>query len=176
MVIAALLLMGCASSTSQIELTSYKDPYFPEPYVVELEQCAYRVGPNQDLHIAGKAHDPAEGEDGPLTQFIHLHVYWTPWPGKTPADQSSANAFIRYVLVTQTGVAEYTGTGFVFPKDEPPGKIEVTVDSAYLKLELLEGQVPDVLGDTRMQAELHADDDAIAAARLIRASQILREP
>ena len=152
---------GCGRSSSTIELVSYKDPYFPEPYTVEFSQCAYQLDACGDYHFVGRAtREPVEGGSGPITQLLYVHLFWKPHPGKTFANKTSNDATIRYAIVTDSGVAVYAGTGFVYPKRKRFGsRVVARLERARLHLESLVGQAPELLGDARLTGKLVAKQD-----------------
>jgi hypothetical protein len=164
LLMSVLFLSACARPTASLQLTSYKDPYFPETYDVKLADCAYYVGPGGDYHIAGRAsHTPDDG-GGAITQLLHVHMFWKPWPGKTFDNPTTVDATIRYAIVTERGAAVYSGTGFVYPKkrrfsDDVIAKVEV----ARLSLESESGDPPELLGSARLAGKLMAKDDASLA-------------
>jgi hypothetical protein len=174
LVLAALgtVLAGCDKST--VQLVSYKDPYFPEHYRVELSECAYRVDPSGDIHAAGQA--STQTESGSTTQYLYVHIFWTPKPGKTPADSTTADAVLRYVVSTDGGVAVYSGTGFAFPKPAFGGGLEIDIESGCLRLESHRGDLSDFLGDARVTGHLKARADPAEAAHLIRQAEQLAMP
>jgi hypothetical protein len=142
-------------------LVSYKDPYFPEPYTVEFSQCAYQVDNCGDYHFVGRAtREPVDGGSGRITQLLYVHLFWRPRPGKTFADKTNSNATIRYAIVTDSGVAVYAGTGFVYPKRKRFGSdVVATLERARLRLESLVGQAPELLGEARLTGKLVARQD-----------------
>lgn len=173
LLLSASVAAGCRGPASSVELRSFRDPYFPEPYQLDLPGCVYRLDAGRDIHVAGKTHS-ADGPHGSVTQYLHVHIYWKPNPGKTPADDSTSNALVRYVVVTPKGAAEYLGTGFAYPAGKPGKRLTVKLESVYLRPELVEGEVPDLLGQTHLSGQLVANCQPTAAAQLIRESELLR--
>lgn len=165
LVLAALAgaVTGCHHSS--LELISYQDPYFPERYVWSLDTCAYREGPTGDLHIAGRSE--RKTDTGTTTQLLHIHVFWKPWPGKTPADDTTTTALVTYAVANEQGVAVYRGTGFVFPRRRGGG-LQVDVGAARLHLTSRRGDIPDTLGDARVSGRLYPRADAARTADLMR--------
>ncbi len=173
LLLAALLLpsVGCQRPVSQVEIVSHRDPYFPEPFKVVFDRCAYRTDAGEDCHIAARTVRP--DNDPPTAQYLHVHVYWQPRPGRTPANRSTSNALVRYIVATSDGVAEYTGTGFAYPDEQRDGTLEVSLESIYLKLHLLSGELPEPLGDSELNGTLIAKPDPAAAAQIIRECELL---
>jgi hypothetical protein len=172
-----VVLLGCGRSGTSLRLTSYKDPYFPETYDVELAECAYYVDPGGDYHIAGRALHSPEGGGAPIAQLMHVHMFWKPWPGKTFDNPSTVDATIRYAIVTERGAAIYSGTGFVYPKkrrmsDDVVAEVEV----AQLKLESQVGDPPELLGSARLAGKLVAEDNASLAVDLRRQLDLRSRP
>jgi hypothetical protein len=167
--VGLLVLTGCASS--RLSVTSYQDPYFPETYHAAVRDAVYDVGPTGDIHAVGKAESQTDA--GRTTQYLHVHIFWKPHPGKTWAESSTTDAVLRYVLVTDKGSATYTGTGFAFPKKARWGDdYDITVESARLRLESKTGDMPDVLGPAQLTGRLHVRHDEPAAAHQVRDAQL----
>jgi hypothetical protein len=160
---------GCQTST--VQLVSYKDPYFPEKVHVSLSGGAYWTDASGDIHAAGRG--THESKDGTTTHYLCVHMFWNPKPGKTHAEQSMTDATLRYCVATDHGVVVYTGTGFVFPKKALGGGLEITIESAQLRLESRSGDLPDLFGNTRLNGTLLARSDPEAAANLIRDAELL---
>lgn len=160
--------VGCQQPASELELRSYKDPYFPEPYHLTLQNCVFRVDASGDRHIAARAfRATGESESGPITQFLHVHLFWQPKPGRTFANSTGVNALMRYVIVTPTGTAAYAGTGFVYPKGQRGETLTAEIESASLRLESQSGTPAEVLGDVRLHGTLVARRDEPATVDLI---------
>jgi hypothetical protein len=100
-------------------------------------------------------------------------MYWKPKPGKTYAESSTTNAVLRYVVASHDGVVTYGGTGFVYPKRGHDGRLRVSIESARLQLDSLDGEVPDFLGQASLTGKLVAADDAGSAARMVREMELL---
>ena len=128
------------------------------------------MGPGGDYHIVGSAaQTPEDGSGGTITQLLHLHMFWKPWPGKTFADSSSVDATIRYAIVTERGAAMYRGTGFVYPKKRRlSDDLVVEIEAGRLRLESRKGDPPELLGTARLTGTLVADNDASLAVDLRR--------
>jgi hypothetical protein len=139
----------------------------------DFSGCAYWIDAGRDIHIAGRAECKEKDDRAPVTQYLHVQVYWHPYPGRTYADPTATDALIRYVVATGNGVAVYSGTGFAFPQQKLGGELEVVVESGRLQLELRTGDAPDLLGETRLTAVLRARKDAGAAVKLIRTTQLV---
>ena len=169
LVVPLSLLLGCARPAASLQLTSYKDPYFPEIYDVQLADCAYYVGPGGDYHIAGRAlHEPEDGGSS-IAQLVHVHMFWKPWPGKTFDNPSTVDAIIRYAIVTDRGAAIYAGTGFVFSrKRRMSDDVVVEIEAARLQLESETGDPPELLGSARLAGKLVAKDNPSLAVDLRR--------
>ena len=159
---------GCHRSASQIELTSYKDPYFPEPFHVSFDDCTYRIDAGGDIDIAAEATTATPDQAGSITQLLHVHVFWQPRPGVTFANKNTSDATIRYIVVTPRGMASYRGTGFVLPKWKRH-KLHASIESANLRLEAQRGDVSELFGDARLQGRLNPRQDEHATVERMRA-------
>lgn len=167
---AAAVLGGCASQ-SMVELVSYQDPYFPDRYELRFDECTHRFESSGDVHVVGLATND-DGES-PMSQYLHVHMYWEPRPGKTPAESSTSNATLCYIVATEDGVATYEGTGFAFPKRKRNGTLVVNIESARLHLKWQRGDVPDVLGDTRVSGKLVSQQNPGTTSHRIREMDLL---
>jgi hypothetical protein len=134
--LVAMALVGCQRPASHVTLTSLKDPYFPEHYNIAFTNCAYRVTDSHDLHVAARTRDLTDDlRHGEYGQYLHIHMYWQPRPGKTHANASTTNATLRYVVASHEGIAVYGGTGFVYPRPQRDGQLRVNIESARLVLQ-----------------------------------------
>lgn len=163
------LVAGCGAPTSQIELVSHKDPYFGERYNVPLSECSFRVDAGGDYHFAARAmYEPSDGGEA-ITQLLHVHVFWKPRPGTTFANASATNATVRYVVASDSGASVYSGTAFVFPKRRRFSKaLLAQIQDARLSLDGRMGDLPELLGDTRMSGELLAERDPNTVVAVMR--------
>ena len=154
-------LGGCGLPDSEVRLVSYKDREFPEPYTISFADCTYRTEPTGDYHIVARVmHDPDDADAGAITQYMHIHLFWKPRPGRTFVNRSTIDATLRYVIVTDAGTVEYSGTGFVFPKHpRRSDKLIAEIESARLKVSSLVGEPAEMLGDSRLSGVLVATFD-----------------
>lgn len=159
--IAAAGLVGCRAGGSRVALESYADPYFPERYAVRFDRCSYYLQSDGDAQIA--AHAGYLGASEPalaVDQYLHLHMFWKPWPGKTPDNPTSIDATVRYAIVTDDGAAVYEGTAYVYPrKARFSDDLRLQIESARLKRVVVVGEAPALLGDTRLVGTLRAKPD-----------------
>lgn len=157
---ATLTLTACAPA-GRVQIRSYKDPYFPESFEVRFEQCAFLQDGTRDYHIVARsARVPQGGGIGPVTQILHVHVFWTPRPGKTFDDPSTHTATLRYAIVTPGGVALYEGAGFVYPERRwIDGHLVAHIEQARLGPRLRTGDAPDLLGESHLVGALQAAAD-----------------
>jgi len=164
---------GCYSSSATLTFISYADPYFPERTTLTFQDCAYRIDPGGDIHIAARRDTTTDRERLAVREFLHVHLYWKPHPGKTPADPTMADAVIRYVIATPEGTALYTGTGFAFPRTRPGRQLEVALESGRLHLVSTTGTLTDALGETRVSGRLAARRDPGLAARFTHELEVI---
>ncbi len=164
----ATLVCGCGGSL--VRLVSYRDPYFPEHYHVNLASCAYRTEPGGGIQAVGRGIQ--QTKQGTTTQYICIHIFWKPIPGKTPADSTMTDAILRYVVSNGDGVAVYIGTGFAYPQPALGGGMDIALESGRLRLQSRSG-MEDLFGNTQITGQLKARDDSAAAATLIREAELL---
>ncbi|RMF75388.1 MAG: hypothetical protein D6744_13570 [Planctomycetota bacterium] len=159
--IAVAGIGGCRAGDSRLTLESYADPYFPEHYAVRFDRCSYYRLSDGDAQVAAHAGylDAAEPSLA-VDQYLHLHMFWKPWPGKTPDNPTSIDATVRYAIVTDDGAAVYEGTAYVYPrKARFSDDLLLKVESARLKRVAVVGEAPALLGDTRLVGTLRAKPD-----------------
>lgn len=163
--VVTLALGGCQRSRNDLTLQSYRDPYFPETYRLVLDACTFRTDASGDVHLAATAHFESAGAPGPIDQFLHIHLFWQPRPGRTPADTTNRDALIEYVIRSPAGVASYEGTGFIYPRKQTAERFIAQVEQARLQRTATSGDPPDVLGDVTLVGGLVATlDDARTVA------------
>lgn len=162
MLFASLLMAaagaGCAAPQPNVlKVTSFRDPYFPEPHDLAFSRCVYGQGRDRDRHIVAQSSD-ASSEEGeiPVQRVLHLQVFWQPRPGRTFADPSLTDATARYLVLGPRGMAVYTGTAFVYPRNLPDGRLECRIESGTLRLETVDGDPPPTIGDARLEGLLVA--------------------
>lgn len=175
-VLAALALAGpaCHAPAGSLRFESYKDPFFPERYGLDIETCAYRTSASGDLHVACRTDSPAGNPTGqPLAQYLHVNIYWRPRPGWTYADPSTSDALVRYVVASARGALVYSGTGFAMTCERDDGGLELTLESARLRLESRRGELPDFLGHARVGGRLLARPDPGTTARIVREMELV---
>jgi hypothetical protein len=163
-----LVLTGCA--TASLRFTSFKDPFFPERRAVSFPHCDYRTGPTGDIFVTARLSDEQDGHK--QTQYLSMHVFWKPKPGKTWAESSTTDAILRYVVCDESGALVYTGTGFAYPKQTFGGGLEIRIESARLRLESANGELEDRLGDMRLTGTLVPRRDPTATAHLEREAEL----
>lgn len=167
---AAGLLAGCAPPGSKVRLESYKDPYFPAEYKLTVYGAAYQRSADGDIHVLarGSLIEPSL-ESGTSLQFLHIHLFWKPHPGRTFDDPSCVDATLQYVLVSPAGTTVYEGAGFVYPKKSLwDGSITAQIENAALRPALQSGEAPEPLGELHLTGELAARNDPAQAVNLRR--------
>lgn len=177
---ALIVLCGCRANASRLELESFADPYFPERYNIQFDRCSYYRQSDGDAHIAAHAGyldaiDPALAVD----QYLHIHLFWRPWPGKTPDNETSIDATVRYAIVTDGGAAVYEGTAYVYPRQPRySDDLILEIESARLKRSASVGEAPALLGDTRLLGRLRArldQADTLEVSRYIERTAALED-
>jgi hypothetical protein len=163
-----LVVPGCRRSSAGLELISYKDPYSPATYSLALSECAYYADASGDYYILARAADSDAGSDA-ADHLLCVHLFWKPRPGKTFDNETSIDATIRYAIITGAGAAVYSGSGYAYPKKpDALGRLVAKLEVARLRLVSQSGDVPELLGATRISGTLIAKDDAGLAIDLRR--------
>ncbi len=168
-------LTGCAGGDAKVELTSLKDPYFPEQMTVRLENARYWRGPDRDVHIVARGETAGKADESPIRQYLYVRSIWNVNPGRTTTDSTALNAVIRYVVATSTGTVEYRGHGFLYFAGRPDETLEFAVESASLSLEATTGDVPEIVSPARLVAQIKAPRDDNGVARWLREMERLTE-
>ncbi len=165
------LITGCAPR-SELRVTAYDDPYFPDTESLVLNDCVFRESETGDLHLVGRAQPDALTADGTnADRLVHLQVFWRPRPGKTFDDPSTADAVIRYARAVGDGRVEYSsGTGFVYPtRSRWTGRLSAAIESGRLVVAGDGAESNETgRGPLRLVGRLTARPDGPAAIALIR--------
>lgn len=171
-----VLLAGCRGGGS-LNVTSLKDPYFPERYTVGFDECAVHVAPGGDLHfLARTTQQPRNALVGPITQYLHVHMFWRPRPGRTFDNPTAQDSTVQFLITTPSGCALYEGTGFVYadPK-KGRGDLRATLEQAGLRPAGATDSTVELLGETRMTATLRAARNSGQAVDMLRKFEQLAE-
>lgn len=174
---AGVFSIGCASR-GQVQLTSYKDPYFPENQRIAFDECVFRKDGGGDYLVVGYlgAWQPP-GMDQAVEQWLEIRTFWQPRPGKTRDDPSGTTATLRLVLASENGRVVYTGAGFVFPStDRFSKRMEFSIEGARLSPESTSGSTSELLGEIRLQGKITAEPDDHRAVDLSRQIDLLTRP
>lgn len=175
-VLAALaaLQFGCGPRHSAAELKSFKDPYFPEIYTINFDECVYRIDPSGDHHLAAVATHRMSDDSAEIRQFLDVRVYWKPVPGKTPSNSTTLDAMLRYAIQTPSGIAIYKGSGFVYLKKRRwSDKLIGRLEAGSLRLETQLGSAAEFIGDSTITATLIARPDSNRTIDLMREIELL---
>lgn len=175
-VFAALLAVGSigCNRASSLTLTSYRDPYFPESYELHPDTCVYRKDRSGDYHVLAHSVHAAEGESTqPVEQWMHVHVYWRPRPGKTVDDPSSLDATLTYVVSSGDTKSSYSGSAFAYPdKARYSDDLILSIEGARMT----PASAPptgELLGATRVVGKVRAQSDATRSVDLQRQMQLM---
>jgi hypothetical protein len=153
-----------------MQFTSFKDPFFPERRTVSFPNCDYRTGPTGDIFVTARSSEEQSGHQ--QTQYLSVHVFWKPKPGKTWVESSTTDALLRYVVRDDGGAVVYTGTGFAYLKPTFGGGLEIRIESGRLRLESTSGELEDRLGDMRLTGTLVPRRDPTGTANLEREAEL----
>lgn len=166
--VAVVASLSACQSNSRVDLISYKDPYFPENYHFAPESCAYRTDGGGDCHVVARA-TGGDDEQSATQQWLHVHIFWKPRPGKTRDNPTSMDAVIRYAIRTPRGTSLYTGTGFAYPSRRSiDGRLAVSIESGRMSVRSQSGNEAEMLGETRLRGRLLAASDSAVALDLLR--------
>lgn len=174
---AILLVSGCAGRT-RVNLTSYKDAYFPENQSFVFDECVFRQDSGGDFLVVGYlgAWQPA-GIDHPVEQWLEIRTFWRPRPGKTRDNPTGTSATIRLIVAGESGRVVYNGAGFVYPSTIRFSKrMNFSIEGARLSPESTSGSTPEVLGEIRLDGRITADPNDHRAVDLSRQMDLLLKP
>jgi len=171
MALGLLVVAGCTGPGSRLRLESFKDPYFPEQFEFAPDECVYRTLPDGDYEIIAAAARDLPGEDGVerrIQQYLHVHVFWRPRPGKTYDDPTTVDATMESVILAGGERAVYTGTAFVRAKVERNGRLSARIERGRLRPALASSAEAALLGETLLEGKLTATADASRCVALRR--------
>jgi hypothetical protein len=167
-VFTILPAVGCGSG-SKVELTSYSDPYFPERFYFSPTQCVYRRDAGGDIHIAAYSSGDRLDHGEAAQQWLHVHIFWNPQPGKTRDNPTSMDAVVRYVIRTAKGPSRYSGTAFAYASESKPGSgLKVSLESGRLHPDQEGSDGLEMLGETRLSGMLYPGADSNGTVDLVR--------
>lgn len=171
-----VMLAGCRGGGS-LHVTSLKDPYFPERYNVAFDECAVHVAPGGDLHFLARAtQQPANAVVGPITQYLHIHMFWRPRPGRTFDNPTTQDSTVRFLITTPSGCALYEGTGFVYADVKKRGRdLRAALEQAGVRPVGATDGTLELLGEARLSADLRAARDSEQAVDMLRKFEQLAE-
>lgn len=108
-------MTGCAPKPSTFLIVDHHQPGQARQYEERFPEAYYDVGPDGDLDVVLRRHQPAEGQRRePLTQIIHIHSVWRSIPGQTIAETSQVNATVTYAILSGPEGETFEGAGSVF--------------------------------------------------------------
>lgn len=166
---AAAGAAGCRTETSQVRLTSLKDPYFPEAFVVHFDECAYRYSAQGDLEIVARRRSGESGQPTDVEQLLTVRLFWKPRPGKTFDDPSGINALVQYLIRTPSGGSLYEGTAFVYPKlDRFSEVLTARIEAGRLQVAAHRDEAEELLGESRLGGVLVGRPDSARVVELQR--------
>lgn len=107
-----------------------------------------------------------------VAHYLSVRMFWRPQPGRTPANSTTMNVILRYVVAGPEGTLVYTGTGFAYPKGDAGETLRVALESGRLQLESRHGAMRDGLGNSRVTGKLIARHDRAEAASWLREAEL----
>ncbi len=159
---------GCIQKPIAVRLISYKDSAAPREFQFTPDECVFRVESSGDQHVLARAVRSSVDSEW-VEQLLYVHIFWRPNPGKTFDNSSSVNATLLYVIRTDRGEVVYSGTGYVYAfSPRGTSDLMVSIEDARWRLSHSRGDVPELLGETRVAGRLVARQDTSRAVELLR--------
>lgn len=116
------------------------------------------------------------GEITPETSgtLVHVHVFLSPKPGRTPIEPTAASATARVVVVARGQVGVYDGAGFMLPgKSLTKGKAAGHIQDAPTRLTRATPGFTDLLDSARLELNFNARHDPATSDSIARAVRVL---
>ncbi|MDA0803970.1 MAG: hypothetical protein O2819_09530, partial [Planctomycetota bacterium] len=89
--------------------------------------------------------------------IVHIDLYWSPRPGRTPIDPTATNFALRVLVLSDGEVGLYGGGGFGWPSiDEAAGTISLDVTGCSFSLLERTGGFKDLLTPGELRGEVTA--------------------
>ena len=99
--------------------------------------------------------------------MVHVHLFLSPKPGKTPIEPTAANATVRYIVLTKGEIGVYDGAGFILPgKKIGKDSISGALNGAPAKLTRSTARFSDPLPATRLDLSFSAKENTPLAEEL----------
>lgn len=135
------------------------------------------AGMHDDVVLVADENAPEAGvlawpPAGEVAHYLSLRMFWRPQPGKTPANSTTMNVILQYVVAGPTGALAYTGTGFAYPEGDAGRTLRIALESGRLQLEARSGDLRDGLGNVRITGQLLARHDRAQAASWLREAEL----
>jgi hypothetical protein len=187
LLVAALLIPagGCRQIETRFDVLSFHNPDQPEQFTERFQVGSFSVDAQNNWDIvfeipasrievqrplystsspasqpADEASRPVKTETTPMSQYVHIQVFWRPLPGTTYAESSQTNASILYCLITGNDAISYEGAGFVyFTQSYDKQTITGQIESATLVPVRTVGEPVDLFGPCRLQGFFVAHQD-----------------
>jgi hypothetical protein len=187
LLIAALPILagGCRQIETRFDVLSFHNPDQPEQFTERFQVGSFSVDAQNNWDIvfeipasrievqrplystsspasqpADEASRPVKTETTPMSQYVHIQVFWRPLPGTTYAESSQTNASILYCLITGNDAISYEGAGFVyFTQSYDKQTITGQIESATLVPVRTVGEPVDLFGPCRLQGFFVAHQD-----------------
>jgi len=173
-----VVLCGCQEKPTRMELTTFRDPRYPETWAATFQEGYYRRAEHGNVDIVLRSTQPAEKDPTQtIEQIVHIRTLWRPIPGKTLAESSMINALISYVILTPPTGISYDGSGFVsfslrWRSDEIRGQIE----QAELRPRRRCGGAADPFGPVQLRGEFSARPDGPRVLKALHRIEALLGP
>lgn len=99
--------------------------------------------------------------------LVHIHLFLTPKPGRTPIEPTAANATVRYIVLAEGEIGVYDGAGFILPgKKIGKGSLSGALNGAPAKLTRKTANFKDPLPATRLDLSFSAKQNSALADEL----------
>lgn len=184
------LASGCRPVETRFDILSFRNPLGPERFSEKFDPGAFAGNAHDNLDVvfdmpatlarmnvpkigrpdpqSQPAEDPAPEEEVPVSQLIHLQVFWQPVPGTTFAESTQTNATIIYCLTMGRNTIAYRGAGFVYyTKSRDGSKIEGRIESSDLVPTDYMNEPVDLFGPCRLEGTFVAYENRRAVVDVI---------
>lgn len=180
LVLHGLCFAGCSPTETRLEIQSFKNPEAAERFAERFDRCSFAVNAQNNWDIVFEIQPtlirmpvpstgsptstsrPASDRDTsadevPMSQMIHVHVFWRPVPGTTYAESTQTNATIVYCVSTGRNSIAYKGAGFVYFTPSRDGlTIEGQIESSDLVPTDYVNEPVDLFGPCRIEGSFIA--------------------
>jgi hypothetical protein len=163
-----MIAAGCASPSSQLQITDYQEAGNPRRFSVSFEEAFFQTDPRGNLDLILRHYADAGRGDPAVSQVVHVHTVWRSIPGQTTANDTQINGTVVYAILGAGASSTYEGAGAViFGEDPVTGELVGRLSRVILlpKRDLVAGEP--ILRHVELDGSFRARSDRRMTAQVV---------